>query len=131
MKGYDTEMKPKTISYDSDTCEIKYNGITIGTWNDEAHYDYPEDLTWDRDIGDLVCTIFDSGMLQGKAELESKLAKAKEALEFYAGNSNWYLLENTHSIITDEDLDDSNANACLGIKLMGGRRAREALKEIE
>jgi hypothetical protein len=64
-------------------------------------------------------------------ELESKLAKAREALEFYAVNLNWYLLENTHSVITDEDLDDLNSDPCLGIKLMGGRRAREALKEIE
>ena len=69
------------LTYDDDSCEIKFNGITIGTWNDEAHYDYPEDLTWSRTIGGLVDQVFMAGVSHGKSELESKLAKYREALE--------------------------------------------------
>lgn len=69
------------LTYDDDSCEIKFNGITIGTWNDEAHCDYPEDLTWSRTIGGLVDQVFMAGVSHGKSELESKLAKAMEENE--------------------------------------------------
>ena len=72
-----------------------------------------------------------NGMIRDIEALVKENARYRDALGFYAGNLNWYLLENTHSIITDEDLDDLNADPCLGIKLMGGRRAREALKGEE
>ena len=70
------------LTYDNDTCEIKYNGVVIGEWNDNANQDYPEDLSWNRDIGRLVSKIFESGFIQGKLENESKLAKAREVLKF-------------------------------------------------
>lgn len=47
------------ITYNDETCEITFNGDVIGTWNDEANCNYPEDLTWSRTIGSLVtdCSI--------------------------------------------------------------------------
>lgn len=119
------------LTYDDDSCEIKFNGITIGTWNDEAHCDYPEDLTWSRTIGGLVDQAFMAGVSHGKSELESKLSKAREALEFYAHQNSWTdFLSNYTTInqIQDDDLyEDKDEH---GQFLVGGRRAREALKEI-
>ena len=97
------------LTYDDDSCEIKFNGITIGTWNDEAHYDYPEDLTWSRTIGGLVDQVFMAGVSHGKSELESKLAKAREALE-----------DIVHCIYSNE----ATLSYC-------EKKAREALKEME
>lgn len=100
------------LTYDDDSCEIKFNGITIGTWNDEAHYDYPEDLTWSRTIGGLVDQVFMAGVSHGKSELESKLAKAREALE---------------SVLESEVLKQA---PFVGYS-EAVANAREALKEIE
>lgn len=108
------------LTYDDDSCEIKFNGITIGTWNDEAHYDYPEDLTWSRTIGGLVDQVFMAGVSHGKSELESKLSKAREALEFYAERSVW---GNGCAAIDPCDTYNDELNV-----LRGGSRAREALK---
>lgn len=46
------------------------NGQEVGTWDDEANCDYPEDLTWGRMISEL----FYEGVAAGKeqARLESK-----------------------------------------------------------
>lgn len=33
---------------------ILYNGEKIVCWNNNANVSYPEDLTWDRDIGGLI-----------------------------------------------------------------------------
>ena len=55
------DKEKNVIDYNSKTMEITYNGKVIATWNDDALIDYPEDLTWDRDIGSLVKQVFKAG----------------------------------------------------------------------
>ncbi len=60
-------------------------------------------------------------------ELESQLKVAVEALEFYASENSWYLLETTASIITDEDLRDDKDSVK---RIAGGKLASETLKKL-
>ncbi len=50
---------------------IFFDGKCIVTWNDEAHCDYPEDLTWDRDISTLISQIETLKDLEWKKSLRS------------------------------------------------------------
>lgn len=51
-----------------DMVYVFYNGEKVYEWNDAAHYNYPEDLTWSRTISD----VFYSGFYLG-VELNNKL----------------------------------------------------------
>lgn len=62
----------KKITYNKETCEIKYGDEVIADWNDEAHYDYPEDLIWRRDISRLVNKVFEAGYKAGKNDQITK-----------------------------------------------------------
>jgi hypothetical protein len=70
------------LKYNDETCEITYNGKVIATWNDDAHCDYPEDLTWARTIGGLADKCFMAGMKEAQAEN----ARLREALEHIASD---------------------------------------------
>ena len=58
-------MKKLELYYDEENCEILLNGVKIASWNDEAVQDYPEDLTWRRDIGVLVRECVDNAYKLG------------------------------------------------------------------
>lgn len=49
------------LEYNSETLEISYQGKIVGKWSNEAIHDYPEDLTWDRDIGSFAVEMFKAG----------------------------------------------------------------------
>jgi hypothetical protein len=42
---------------DSTFHAIFYNGEVVVSWNDNANVDYPEDLTWNRDISVLISEV--------------------------------------------------------------------------
>lgn len=73
----------KEFEYDYETMEIKYKGIVIGKWNNEAHYDYPEDLTWDRDIGSFAREMFLAGRTATLKEILEALPDDNELLDCY------------------------------------------------
>lgn len=60
-KEISPDIKFEGLDYNSETLEIKYKGKVIGKWNDEANQDYPEDLTWNRDIGSFALEMFEAG----------------------------------------------------------------------
>ncbi len=49
------------ISYNPDTSEILFRDKVVAHWNDSANTDYPEDLTWNRDISSLFIAGFEAG----------------------------------------------------------------------
>jgi ribosome-binding protein aMBF1 (putative translation factor) len=49
------------LIFDSQSGDISVEGKVIGRWNDDARFDYPEDLTWQRTLGDLCQKMFDAG----------------------------------------------------------------------
>jgi hypothetical protein len=57
------------LTYDEETCLITDDkGNVVAEWNDWAICDYPEDLTWARDISKLVTNAYLSGMKRQKQE---------------------------------------------------------------
>jgi hypothetical protein len=54
--------RPKSDAYEV----VNENGEIVCTWNDEAHIDYPEDLTMDRMIGELIRQVYEVGLKHGK-----------------------------------------------------------------
>ncbi len=42
------------------------NGVIVDCWHDNAHCDYPEDLTINRMIGDLYHKVFEAGVKYGR-----------------------------------------------------------------
>ena len=51
------------IIYDDYTDEVRviYKGLEVYSWKNDANTDYPEDLTWDRLIGDVFWSGFNLG----------------------------------------------------------------------
>ena len=55
------------VSYTINSIDGKYHevvtvdGHIVTTWNDEASWDYPEDLVMRRDIGSLIAKVFKAG----------------------------------------------------------------------
>ena len=68
-----------------------------------------------------------SGMETEIKILNEKLAKYKQALEFYADRSNW----TSEQVADGVTISDVSVYEMQGIELCGGRRAREALKGEE
>lgn len=60
------ERNKMKLQYDKEMCQIKCGDKIVTTWNDEASHDYPEDLTWSRDIGSLVQNSVDFGYELGR-----------------------------------------------------------------
>lgn len=63
------------LQYNSGSCEIKADGVVIAGWNDDANSDYPEDLTWSRDIGSLCERIYESAERRGLEKSINELRK--------------------------------------------------------
>lgn len=53
--------KYKTEYVNFNLIKILYKGKTYLEWNNDAHFDYPEDLTWERTIS----AVFDAGIALG------------------------------------------------------------------
>lgn len=51
----------EVYDHENDLVKLYKNGECIFTWHDNAHRDYPEDLTWTRDIGSLFWQAFKLG----------------------------------------------------------------------
>ncbi len=57
------------FNYENAPCvRVMIKGEVVFTWNDDANIDYPEDLTWGREIGELFHKAFALGYKQGKGE---------------------------------------------------------------
>lgn len=54
---------------------IFYNGESIVRWDDEAVRNYPEDLTWDRDISLLVSQVEKLKELEIKDKIKKMMAR--------------------------------------------------------
>lgn len=67
-KWYCMKNKKYNLIYDKETCEITVNGKLVTTWNDEAAFDYPEDLTWCRLISGIITDAFEAGLEFGRNE---------------------------------------------------------------
>jgi hypothetical protein len=76
----------KQIIYVEENGEIMLDGKVIGEWNNEANYDYPEDLTWSRTLGGFHDTAFKAGYTAALNDLQGKVDGLVEALEFYSVN---------------------------------------------
>ena len=65
-------------------------------------------------------------------DLTAKVELMEAALEYYASQDNWQRLENTNSIIIDEDLIKPTKGTSLypGHKY-GGKRARKVLERVK
>lgn len=48
------ELWANKLELDSENGGIKHGDELISNWREEAYEDYPEDLIWERDIGELV-----------------------------------------------------------------------------
>lgn len=65
-------------------------------------------------------------------ELQTKLDKAIECIEFYSCKDNWQLGDNPMRRFTDmwlTDREEFNLND--GLRIFGGKRARKTLEEIK
>lgn len=82
-------------------------------------------------VGDIFGSALDVRVIERKAydELEAKLKVAVEALEFYANADHWEKTKPlTYTIINKSDIEEGDT---LILSNIGGKRARQALKEME
>lgn len=99
MKLRDELIKNLTdnISYADGDGIIYCKSKQIGTWNNEANCDYPEDLTWYRDIGSLYRESFKAGAEHGfdacEAQYFPMLEKLESALKFYGDGDKYFSKE--------------------------------------
>jgi hypothetical protein len=63
-------------------------------------------------------------------KLKAENARYRKALEFYADRSSWNWLKGTEQVADGITVSDVSGYEMPGIELCGGRRARDALKEI-
>lgn len=63
-------------------------------------------------------------------QLKSKLEKAKKGLEFYANGKNWQNFDLEHEADPDCEADYEHLNPERPRLITGGKKARQALKEI-
>lgn len=63
-------------------------------------------------------------------QLKSKLEKAKKGLEFYANGSNWQNFDLEHEADPECEADYEHLNPERPRLITGGKKARQALKEI-
>jgi len=64
-------------------------------------------------------------------QLKSKLEIAKKGLEFYANGSNWQNFDLEHEADPECEADYEHLNPERPRLITGGKKARQALKEIE
>ena len=94
------------------------------------------DHTKAKEMAKFIAGGYDSGYERDLADayldLTAKVELMEAALEYYASQDNWQRLENTNSIITDEDLIKPTRGTSLypGHKY-GGKRARETLAKVK
>lgn len=70
--------KKYKLSYDDETGGISDDtGLVIAHFSNEAHTDWPEDLTWYREIGGLVQSAYNAGIERGKFDCMTSLEKAE------------------------------------------------------
>jgi hypothetical protein len=59
------EVRVSEFGDDIITIKDKNTGVVLEEWHDNACVDYPEDLTWNRDIGSLFVRAFELGLKYG------------------------------------------------------------------
>jgi len=69
-------MKYEININDKNEVAINYNGKCYGVWNNEANIDCPEDLTFGRDLNDILEIGIDIGR---QMERDSEVNKLKQA----------------------------------------------------
>ncbi len=71
-KGHEYETKYYVDKYNDGGdhwIQITHDGNIVYEWNDNANIDYPEDLSWSRDLS----KIFEAGVKLGKLLAKDKL----------------------------------------------------------
>ena len=64
---FDVERKEQDDSYcDEIILKDKKTGEVVFSWYDNAHIDYPEDLSWSRMISDIFLNAFELGYKMGQ-----------------------------------------------------------------
>lgn len=63
------------------TQEIVYNGVIFGTWDDNANVDYPEDLTLERDLKQLIDIGIEIGKQIEKDNLKLSNKKINDGIQ--------------------------------------------------
>jgi len=78
MKDYVEVRRINRVDFESDKIEVidKQTKKVLLQWNDNAHIDYPEDLSWSRMIGELFRDAFKIGFDYGKQQIK-ELEKEK------------------------------------------------------
>jgi len=79
------------VKYDEVSCQIHVGNVLVNCgWNNQANVDYPEDLTWGRDLGNLCHHVASAGaryqynlMSDEIAQLQSKYEKLVNAINHY------------------------------------------------
>lgn len=74
-KVVERKLAPGEYAYfygpDGDTVSVFLDGEIVFSFNDNAHVDYPEDLTWSRTLSGIFKTAFELGCRVGeKRQLE-------------------------------------------------------------
>lgn len=62
------EVKRSTNQQGDPIVEVVYNGERVFMWNDLSHVDFPEDLTWKRDVSEIFWAGVRLGQLLPKEE---------------------------------------------------------------
>ena len=91
------------VEYDGSKSLITLNGEKVTTWNDDANQDYPEDLTWDRDISGLVIASIEAGYNLGQ---KKKVEMLEAKLDFWKNQAFNLVSNKEYQLMLDKELEE-------------------------